>query len=95
MSRIMLIAAAVCRAPGSRPQVEIRWYGLILGSAGVEGKRKKWDGAERGGEAGHLPGGRQGEAVPSQASSQQGQKSDLCHLGFWVLAIPGMDCALG
>ena len=71
MSWIMLIAAAVCWAPGSRPQAEIRWYGLILGSAGVEGKRKKWDGAGRGGEAGHLPGGKQGEAVPSQASSQQ------------------------
>ena len=79
MSWIMLIAAAVCWAPGSRPQAEIRWYGLILGSAGGEGKRKKRDGAGRGGEAGHLPGGRQGEAVPSQASSQQRQKSGLCH----------------
>ena len=36
MSWIMLIAAAVCWAPGSRHQAEIRWYGLILGSAGVE-----------------------------------------------------------
>ena len=94
MSWIMLIAAAVCWAPGSRPQAEIRWYGLILGSAGVEGKRKNWDGAGRGGEVGHLPGGRQGEAVPSQASSQPGQTS-LGNPRFWVPATPGMECALG
>lgn len=57
------------------------WVDLGLCGCGREEEEVGWGGERRWGQPPPREGGV--EAVPSQASSQQGQKSDLCHLGFW------------